>query len=135
MKRMFLYSLTLAIITIITFAFSAMANDANEINTNFLFSYGWIVDKEPIERVNLILPSYPDDVFTSYNHMQKEAGLNILPYLGKSCTRYTYIVKNYPKNIDEPVRANILVSDGKIIAGDIMTVSLNGFMHSLVFPT
>lgn len=135
MKRMFLYSLTLALITIITFAFSAMANDANETNTAFLFSYGWIVDKEPIERVNVILPSYPDDVLTSYNSLQKEAGLDLIPYLGKSCIRYTYIVKNYPKDMGEAVRANLLVADGKIIAGDIMTVSSNGFMHSLIFPT
>lgn len=134
MNKMWLYALTIAIIAIITFAFSVFANDANERNIEFLSSYGWLVENTPIERVNTTLPAVPDDVFNAYNRLQIEAGLDLTSHLGKSCVRYTYKVLNYPKDVGEVVRANVLTSGGIIIAGDIMTVSSDGFMHSLVFP-
>ena len=134
MKRMLLYALTIAAIAIITFVFVAFANDINERNIEFLSSYGWLVENTPIERVNTTLPAVPDDVFNAYNRLQIEAGLDLTSHLGKSCVRYTYKVLNYPKDVGEIVRANVLTSGGIIIAGDIMTVSSDGFMHSLVFP-
>ena len=134
MKRMLLYAFTIAAIAIIAFAFAVFANDTNEKNVEFLSSYGWIVDKTPIERVSTTLPPIPDDVFNNYNKLQKEAGLDLSEYLGKSCIRYTYLVLNYPKDVKETVRANILTVGGVAVAGDIMTVSANGFMHSLNFP-
>lgn len=134
MKRMWLYALAVAMIIAISFAFAVFADDTNEKNIEFLSSYGWIVDKTPTERIATVLPTVADDVFDSYNRLQREAGLELESYLGRSCVRYTYIVQNYPKEIDEPVRANVLTVDGKAVGGDIMTVSANGFMHSLVFP-
>ena len=32
------------------------------------------------------------------------------------------------------VRANVITVRGKPVAGDIMTVSIDGFMHSLLYP-
>lgn len=134
MKRMLLYAFTIAAIAIITFAFAVFANDTNEKNIEFLSSYGWIVDQTPIERVNTRLPQITDDVFSNYNKLQKEAGLDLSVHLGKSCVRYTYRVLNYPKDVSETVRANVLTVGGIAVAGDIMTISANGFMHSLKFP-
>lgn len=134
MKKMWLYTLSVAMIAAISFAFVVFADDTNEKNIEFLSSYGWIVDKAPIERVSTVFPQIADDVFNSYNRLQREAGLELECYLGKSCVRYTYIVQNYPKAVGETVRANVLTVDGKAVGGDIMTVSSDGFMHSLVFP-
>ncbi len=134
MNRMWLYSIAIAVIAVITFAFVVFANDTNQKNIEFLSSYGWIVDKNPLEQESITLPTTPDDVYNAYNRLQKEAGLDLTAYYGKACVRYTYKVLNYPTPINETVRANILTVDGIAVAGDIMTVSANGFMHSLNFP-
>ena len=84
--------------------------------------------------MSLRLPDAPDDVYNQYNRIQLEAGLDLTPYYGSECVRYTYIVLNYPEQTDSEVRANVLCVDGKPVAGDIMTVASDGFMRSLVFP-
>ena len=42
-----------------------------------------------------------------------------------------YSVVNYPIDTGETVYANVICIDGKPVAGDVMTVGINGFMHSL----
>ena len=96
--------------------------------------YGWIVSSRAVERVKVRLPDTPDDVYNQYNRIQLEAGLDLTPYYGSECVRYTYIVLNYPEPTGSEVRANVLCAGGKPIAGDIMTVEADGFMRSLVFP-
>lgn len=96
-----------------------------------LDSYGWEVDEKPVEEAEVNIPAELDEVYKSYNIIQKRAGLDIMPYRGKSGIRYTFIVKNYPVDVGEPVRANVICIEGVPVAGDIMTVSINGFMHSL----
>ncbi|MBS7299355.1 MAG: DUF4830 domain-containing protein, partial [Eubacteriales bacterium] len=130
----YLYTLLLTILALTVFAFSVFAKDINSNNIEFLASYGWIVSSTPTERTTVILPVVPDDVFNAYNKLQQEAGLNLNDYYGKHLTRYTYIVLNYPEITGETVFANLLLYEGKIVAGDIMTVSSDGFMHSLNFP-
>lgn len=114
----------------ITFSLNHRAHD----NIAFLKSYGWEVKNKPIEVENITLPAEFDAVYTAYNELQIQAGLDLTPHLGKSGTRYTYIVTNYPEDVGKEVRANLLVIDGVPIAGDICTVSLDGFMHSLYSP-
>ena len=96
-------------------------------------NYGWKVDKNAIETEEFTIPEEFDRVYESYNELQKKAGLDLEPYKGKKAKRYTYTVKNYPRDTGEEVRANVVTVDGKCVAGDIMTVSLDGFMHSLLF--
>lgn len=134
MKRMWLYCITVAAIAVITAAFVVFADDTDYTNTEFLSGYGWIVSSRAVERVSLRLPDAPDDVYNQYNRIQLEAGLDLTPYYGSECVRYTYIVLNYPEQTDSEVRANVLCVDGKPVAGDIMTVASDGFMRSLVFP-
>ncbi len=134
MKKMWLYSIAISLITAITVSFIVFADDTNHANIEFLSAYGWIVDEEPIEKEDVTLPPYEDDVYKAYNHLQEDAGLSLLAYYGKSGIRYTYTVLNYPQNTTDTVRANVLVIDGKAVAGDIMTVASDGFMHSLLYP-
>lgn len=135
MKRMWLYCIAVASVAIITAMFIVFADDTDNINTEFLSSFGWRVSPHSIEQVPVTLPDTPDTIYNDYNRLQKEAGLDLTPYYGSQAIRYTYIVLNYPIDItDSQIRANVLCVDGRPIAGDIMTVSSDGFMHSLVFP-
>lgn len=134
MKKMLLYCVTVILIIVLTAAFAVFADDSDYTNAEFLSSYGWVVSTRAVERCDLRLPDIPDDVYDAYNRLQKEAGLDLTPYYGSLAVRCTYIVLNYPGDISDEVRANVLCIGGKPVAGDIMTVRSDGFMHSLVYP-
>ncbi len=97
---------------------------------NFFSSYGFTLSEKLISSETVILPSKLTPVYKNYNVIQKKAGLDITPYLSKKVKRYTYEVTNFPFPTDETVLANVLVYKNKIIAADIMTTSLDGFMLS-----
>lgn len=130
MKNLLSYGLVCFSVLIIAYAFVVYSaeNDAIE----FLSYYGWQVEEKPIESAPVLIPEEFDTIFEDYNLLQKEAGLDLKAYRGQKGTRYTYRVMNYPENI-ENVRANVIVIDGKAVGGDISTVALDGFMHSLKY--
>lgn len=123
-----------AVVTIMatTLVFVLFASGAEE-QREFLRGYGWEVAIKAVEKADVIIPKPFDRVYENYNELQLKAGLDLRPYMGMRGVRYTYIVENYPRDVGEDVRANVICIDGKPVAGDIMTVSLQGFMHSLNF--
>ncbi len=133
MQKLILYIIIISIIVLITLGCISVSSFKNKDNIEFLKSYGWEVSKKPIETEKITIPAVFDDVYKNYNLLQIEAGLNLLDYCGKSGTRYTYEVLNYPTKTDNQVRANVIVIENTPVAGDIMTVNLNGFMHSLYY--
>lgn len=133
-RKTMLYFAAVVTILLVTFAFVYFASgEGNAGNVEFLESYGWKVDKNAIETEEFTIPEEFDKVYENYNELQKKAGLDLEPYKGRKAKRYTYIVKNYPCEVGEEVRANVVTVDGKCVAGDIMTVSTGGFMHSLLY--
>lgn len=108
-----------------------LADDADEANIEFLGEYGWEVTGECIEREKVEIPTDFDEVYENYNKLQRLAGLDISDYKGQSAIRCTYIVTNFPDSDEKEIRANVLSVKGRQIAGDVMTVSLDGFMYSL----
>lgn len=98
----------------------------NEDRVSFFSQFGWQVTAEPIEIKDVVIPEKFNDVYTNYNNIQKEQGLDLIPYAGKTCKQWVYQVTNYPQNTD--VRATILVLDNRVIGGDLSTVALDGFM-------
>ena len=108
--------------------YSVLAED-NDDRIRFFSQFGIEVSPQPIEEVEIAIPTEFNKVYEKYNKIQKENGLDLEKHKGKTCTRYTYNVLNY-NNKKEGVRANILVLNGKVIAGDICSVELGGFMHS-----
>lgn len=93
----------------------------------FLTSFGWQVDAEPAETREVMIPAEFNDVYTTYNVMQKAQGFDLKPYAGETCTQYKYKINNYP---NEPeVYATLLVRAGIIIGGDVACSEVNGFMH------
>lgn len=105
----------------------------NEDRVGFLKEYGWEVDEQPVEFEEVLIPSEFEDVISEYNDLQKSQGYDLLKYKGKRVMRYSYNVKNYP-NVQENVRANLLIYKNTVIGGDVCSVNLDGFMHGLEKP-
>lgn len=99
-----------------------------DLRKQFLSSFGWKGDFENETSKTTTIPSEFNDVYTSYNEIQKICGYDLEQYKGKSVTLYSIPITNYDSNDD--VFASILVYENKIIGGDIHSTALDGFMHS-----
>lgn len=111
--------------------FSVKAVD-NSSRIEFLSSFGWKVNTEPIEISEITIPQEFNSVYQNYNQIQKEQGFNLEKYRGKLCKHFTYRVLNYKDQ--DLVNANLIVYKNKIIGGDISSVELSGFMHGFKNP-
>ena len=96
-------------------------------------SLGWAIEEEPIETQSVVIPTAFTGVYADYAKLQEEQGFNLSKYAGKEATRYTYRVLNYP-GVEDSVVIDIIVYRGKVIAGDVQSVRLDGFMQGLAFP-
>ena len=142
--------LLVAAVTAIVIVFSVISNSENaekvtptdgvmnfsasteEERMNFITQLGLNVEKEPSEVTEVIIPEEFDETYTSYNEIQKTAGLDLEYYKGCTVKRWTYTVTNYPEYEDsKSIKINLLVYKGKIIGGDICSVELDGFMKGL----
>ena len=96
----------------------------------FLLELGWQADMASETCRSVLIPDALDGVLERYNEMQLEQGYDLSRHLGERCEQYTYILENYPEATGG-VFITIYVQNGKIIAGDIHTSSINGFMHGI----
>ena len=94
----------------------------------FLSSLGYEVSESCTEKT-FTIPIEFDMVYNGYNEIQKDAGFDLSPYKGRTCTMYTYEIYNHPFG---KCNANIIVYKGEIIGGDISSINLDGFMTGLV---
>lgn len=104
----------------------ALSASTNEERVAFFKQFGWNVNAEPVSSGEVSIPEKFDDVYFLYNNIQKEQGLDLLPYAGKTVQQWIYAVTNYPQQ--ETMRGTLLVSGGKVIGGDLSTPELDGFM-------
>lgn len=88
----------------------------NESRLEFISSFGWNLDEEPSAVVEVMIPQEFDSVLEKYNELQKEAGMDITPYLGKTVKKYSYAISDYPEG---EAFATIYVYDGIVIAADV----------------
>jgi len=112
---------------------SLSASDEEEI-LKFISHYGWEVDEEPVEVREVVIPEIFDEVYSNYNAIQINQGFDLEKYAGQRVKRWTYVIRNYPDTMpeDDYIRLNLLISDGKIIGGDVCSVKLDGFMHGFI---
>ena len=96
----------------------------------FLKKIGWTVEPEMTEVREVIIPEAFDNLYTEYNQLQLECGLDLEKYKGKSVKKYTYLVNNY--EYDGSVLATLLIYKGKVIGGDISSARADGFRHSIL---
>lgn len=98
----------------------------NEERVAFFSQFGWKVNAEPLESKDVVIPEKFNDVYNNYNKIQKDQGLDLAAYAGKTCKQWVYSVTNYPQCPD--VRGTILVYNNRVIGGDLSTTALDGFM-------
>ena len=133
-RKAMMYFISVVIIIVTTLMFVLFASGETDTNNIvFLKGYGWEVRTKAVEKEDIIIPKPFDRVYENYNDIQLKAGLDLRPYMGMKGVRYTYIVENYPKDVGEEVRANVICINNEPVGGDIMTVSIRGFIHSLNF--
>lgn len=102
-----------------------------EQQADFLKSYGYEAEKQPLLIEEIIIPSEFDDAYESYNNLQKISGFNLEKFKGYRVKKYTYLVTNY-SDAKEDVYANLLIYNGKVIGGDVSASSNDGFVHGFV---
>ncbi|MEG1632501.1 MAG: DUF4830 domain-containing protein [Oscillospiraceae bacterium] len=96
----------------------------------YLSRLGWEAEPESETREVIVLPRELEGVMAQYNELQRGQGFDLAPYCGMQCILYTYNITNYP-NGDAGVTAQLFICGTKVIAGDIHSPALDGFMHGL----
>ena len=104
-----------------------------EQRLSFFSQFGWALDPDSKQVKEVILPDEMDDVYRTYNELQLTQGFDLMPYMGKRVKCYSYDVVNHPSKNDT-VRGTILVYKNKVIAGDVASGALDGFMDTLGDP-
>ena len=111
------------VVQVISYEKVKTAEDA----AKFLTQFGWEVNADDVEEVDVTLPSAFDKILTAYNELQMRQGLNLSKYKNKPVVRYTFTVKNYP-GAQGPVLANVLVYRNRVIGGDLCSADITGFV-------
>ena len=93
----------------------------------YLEELGWCVDPESESAQTVCIPGEFSDVYTRYNELQQQQGFDLRDYAGKECTLYSYQVTNALYD-DTLVLADLYIKNDRVIAGDIHSTALNGFM-------
>lgn len=96
----------------------------------FIEQFGWKVSPEPHETREIKIPDEFDKILSAYNELQRSQGFDLSHYKRKTAMRYTYAVTNYP-NYDGEVYVNIIVYRNTVIAGDVCSADVSGFIHGL----
>lgn len=93
----------------------------------FLKQFGWEVEPEPVRVKEVHLPDEMEGHFAEYNELQVRQGFDLTGFCGKRVKLWTYNVTNYPAG--GKVHATLIISDGKVIGGDISSTKTDGFSH------
>ena len=99
----------------------------------FLKALGYEPSAEPLATEQFTLPKHLDTVLLGYNEIQKQQGLDLQKYAGKSVTRYTYALPD-EKGEDGTIRkqyANLIVYRHRIVAADLTCPEVGGFVKPL----
>ncbi len=114
---------------------SSPVGTSNDDRVAYLATYGWSVNATPNETQKVKIPDTADNrVFSRYNELQKSQGFDLTQYAGKEVMRYVYEILNYP-DATAPIYATVLVSDGRIIGGDVTNSAADGVIHGFKKPT
>lgn len=104
--------------------------ETEEQRLEFLHGLGWETSDSAINCREVVIPEEWSDVYERYNRLQLAQGFDLTKHRGKSAVIYSYTVLNYEGGRENMV-ANLIVSDGKLIAADISCTELGGFMTGI----
>ena len=129
-KRIF--GIVLLLVGIIVISVTFVSNHTSEAQSvserrAYLSKYGYKLASD-CEQKEITIPKKWNDVYNSYNQIQKNQGFDLTDYKGQKATLYTYTVTNY-KGKGDCIVADMLVCEGKLIGGDICNPSAkDGFL-------
>ena len=104
----------------------ANASDA----VRYLNDLGWQVDADPLEVKHLVIPRAFTGVYADYASLQAKQGFPLTEYGGMEAVRYSFRVRNHPSGAEDVV-ADLVVCGQTVIAGDVQSTALDGFMTGL----
>ena len=93
-------------------------------------SLGWEIDRDSESFRTVLVPQKLEGIMAQYNKIQLKQGYDLNAHLGESCKQYCYEITNYPGGRGRVV-ISLYLRDGKVIAGDVHSTAVNGFMHGL----
>lgn len=97
----------------------------------WLESMGWQVEPAPVSQVSVIIPRQFDEVYSQYALLQRQAGFRLERHKGKAADKYCYQLLNYGDG-SEPAVVSILQRGDRIIAADLSSARLGGFLKPLL---
>lgn len=97
----------------------------NALRVDYISALGIMVDESCEEIKEITIPTKFSDVYEDYNKLQLYAGFDLSAYKGCKVTRYTYKITDSKKRVD------LLVFDGRVIGGDIISYELGGKIKPL----
>ena len=133
LKILFAAAILLAALILLRACFASDRADSLEGRQAFLQNLGWEIDPESEDLRTVQLPQTLEGMLLKYNELQLTQGYDLTKHLGESCRQYSYRVLNYP-DPDQTVLATLYVQGDKVIAGDIHSTALNGFLQGLKNP-
>ncbi len=106
--------------------------DANtdEGRVKFIEKYGWKVEKTPYLCEKVQIPVTFDGALENYAQIQKRSGFDLSKYRGAVAERWSYRVLNHAGD-EKYAYANVFVYQGKIIAADIVSPKIDGFISAV----
>ncbi len=103
---------------------------------SFLTSHGWSVDISSCETAEVLIPGRFSTVYESYNALQRTQGFDLTPYRGESLRRVSFTVTNYPGYEGSGlIRAHIFLDGTAVVAADLCSVELGGFIRGVSSDT
>ncbi len=100
---------------------------------DYLAGWGWQVEETPLSIEELLIPEVLDDSYTEYIALQQSQGFPLDTLTGQRVKRYSYTVTNYPTG-EAGVQLNLLIHDNTVVGGEVLSPTLDGFLHGLEMP-
>ena len=136
-KRALTFLLICGIIVLLIFTARSVFGKEKPLDLNtiegraaYLSSLGWEIDRNSESFRSVLVPQKLEGIMAQYNKIQLRQGYDLTRHLGESCRQYCYDVTNYPGG-EGKVIVSLYLQDGKVIAGDVHSTAINGFMHGL----
>ncbi len=98
----------------------------------FLSSYGWETEEASCEITEITVPVRFNAVYEGYNALQQAQGFDLARYRGEALRRVSFTVTNYPGYEGSGlIRANVLMDGTAVVAADLCSVELGGFIRGV----
>lgn len=127
--------LVLALAAVAVFLVRGCAGQEEKLSTpkgreRYVLALGWEIDPASEEHKTVRIPEELNGVLRRYNELQLEQGCDLTEHLGERCEQYSYTVTNYP-DPGQTVQITLYLQGDTLIAGDVHSTALDGFMQGL----